>query len=702
MPLFQPTDIILNGIIKIEKQIGAGAFGEVYLVTNLDQGVPQAIKVAHRAMPGFGSTRFEEAFGRFRQEADLGTRLSHPNLIKVFELVEDNQGLYLIMEYASGGNLADRLYELRQNNEKLPIDRVVDIMKQLSSGLAVLHNKLEPVVHRDLKPSNILFDKDGNPKIADFGLAQIPHGLSQRSRLGSIAMQHPGTPMYMSPEQENSLAILRPVSDVYSLGLIFFELLTGVNYKMQRPGTLVTSFRKEVPENISRLLTSMLAEDPNQRPWDGAEVLAALETLSARRVPPFDQTPMQPSSQPQTFQSETVKTATETMQPPVSTQKPAIQVPQPVAKSAEQTIPKKSKIWVWAGVIGAVFLCLAVVGIGSAMGSRLFNKSTPIPIKSAPIIEFLTSIPTNPVPAVVEETNTPVVIQNQPSDTSGGVQLTATVVAKLTQLARIPWQQGHLVYSQRSSSGAQMVYYDLETNQSVRTLNSGTSENYLLGASFSADGNWVAYYQYPDSLFKIATDGNGSAQSLGSCQSPSWGSSSELVCKGSGNKLMIFKNGSFSAIPGVFGLMGDLSPQGNEVVYAVSESGSLKIYKAGTNGGGKSLLAGEASENYAPSWSPDGQWIAYQSNQDSANSEIWIMDANGGQKQRLTFSPAGSWSRGPAWSPDGEWLAFVSSKEQSIGADFGEIYVISLESGELVRITNTGGQVYDWRIDWGR
>lgn len=701
MPLFQPNDIILNGKYKIEKQLGAGAFGEVYLATNTLLGVFQAIKVAHRAMPGFGSTRFEEAFGRFRQEADLGTRLSHPNLIKIYELVEDNQGLYLIMEYASGGNLADLLSKCQRNNEMLPVDIVVEIMRQLSLGLAVLHNKHAPVVHRDLKPSNILFDADGNPKIADYGLAQVPHGLSQRSRLGSIAEPHPGTPMYMSPEQENSLAVLRPVSDVYALGLIFFELLTGVNYKMQRPGTLVTSFRKEVPDHLSNLLSSMLAEDPNQRPWDGTEVLAALETLSLRQAQPFNQTPIQPSSQPQTSSPQAAIPAAATTQSPISAQKPVNQASQPATQLNAQTISRKSKAWVWTGVIGAVILCLTVAGVGSAMGSRLFNKSTPIPNKNVSVVTNPTSIPKSSALVVEAPTDLPLVNNNQPAEVELAVQPTRAVVVTPTQLPKISWQQGHLVYSQRTSASAQMVYFDLETNQSVRTLASGKSENYLLGASFSADGKWVAYYQYPDSLFKIAADGNGSAQSLGSCQSPSWGSSGELVCKGSGNKLMILKNGSFSAIPGVFGLMGDLSPQGNEVVYAVSEGGSLKIYKAGTSGGGNSLLAGEASENYAPSWSPDGQWIAYQSNQNSANSEIWVMDANGGQKRQLTSSSSG-WARGPAWSPDGLWIAFVSSKDQSIGADFGEVYIVSVQSGEITRVTNTGGQVYDWRIDWGR
>jgi serine/threonine protein kinase len=130
------------------------------------------------------------------------------------------------------------------------------------------------IVHRDLKPSNILFDKQGHAKVADLGLAQLPGGYSQRSQL-STPDPHPGTPAYMSPEQENGRSYLTPASDVYALGLVLFEALTGRVYRSQRQGTLVGSLRSDVPGWLDELLVRMLAQNPLERPWDGKE----METL---------------------------------------------------------------------------------------------------------------------------------------------------------------------------------------------------------------------------------------------------------------------------------------------------------------------------------------------------------------------------------------------------------------------------------------
>lgn len=279
MPIYQPDQIILNRKYKVERQIGVGAFGEVYLVTHLDLGVQRAVKVVHRAMPGFGSTRFEEAFDRFRQEAQIGARLKNENLIQVHDFEDGDVSLHLVMEYAAGGSLEEKIQKKQAQGELFSVKETCEIMKDIAAGLIVLHDKRNPIVHRDLKPSNILFDENGKAKISDLGLAQVPGGLSQRSRLGSVTTSHPGTPMYMSPEQENTTAILRPSSDVYSLGLILFELLTGVNYKMQRPDIKVSSFLKEVPGQLDSLISSMLADDPSLRPWDGGEVLEAIKQL---------------------------------------------------------------------------------------------------------------------------------------------------------------------------------------------------------------------------------------------------------------------------------------------------------------------------------------------------------------------------------------------------------------------------------------
>jgi len=97
VPLYQPKDIILNGKYKIERLLGAGVFGEVYLTTHLDLGVQRAIKVAYRSMPGFASARFEEAFDRFRQEAQIGARIKNEHIIQIHDFENGEESLHLVV-----------------------------------------------------------------------------------------------------------------------------------------------------------------------------------------------------------------------------------------------------------------------------------------------------------------------------------------------------------------------------------------------------------------------------------------------------------------------------------------------------------------------------------------------------------------------------------------------------------------------------
>ncbi len=157
----------------------------------------------------------------------------------------------------------------------MAIAEALQIGLQVAQGLAELH-KID-VIHRDLKPSNILFDQQGLAKLADYGLAQAPGGLSMRSLMGSLTPAHPGTPGYMSPEQENTTAYLKPPSDVYALGVVLFVCLTGRNPHNLRPGTAPASLRPQIPGWLDGLIVRMLAEDPQQRPWDASEVIERLD-----------------------------------------------------------------------------------------------------------------------------------------------------------------------------------------------------------------------------------------------------------------------------------------------------------------------------------------------------------------------------------------------------------------------------------------
>jgi eukaryotic-like serine/threonine-protein kinase len=270
---YQPGDILLDKY-RIEERIGRGAFAEVYRATHIELNVPRALKVLRKDAPGMGSTLYDDFEMRFCLEVQLGARLNHPNMIQVHDVERHGGDLILVMEYAPGGSLAERIKEYRQRGKQFDIEEALQIASDVAAGLGELHTL--DAVHRDLKPSNILFDAKGNAKVADLGLAQIPGGPSMRSQL-SQPTPHPGTPGYMSPEQESSGQMLRSTSDVFVLGVLLFELLTERNYNLLEPGTRASDLREDLPKWLDELFAQLLAEDPKQRPWDGKRLALQLK-----------------------------------------------------------------------------------------------------------------------------------------------------------------------------------------------------------------------------------------------------------------------------------------------------------------------------------------------------------------------------------------------------------------------------------------
>ena len=362
---FNPGDTLLDKY-KIQTLLGQGAFGEVYLVTHTVLLVPRAIKVLRHDAPGVGSTLFGDAQARFLLESRLGARLNtpvpNPHLLQVFDCHISEELCLLEMEYAPGGNLITRLEQAREANRPIPVRQALQIALEVAGALSALH--ASDIIHRDLKPSNILFDQQGHARLADLGLAQVPGGPSLRSQF-SEPQPHPGTPGYMSPEQEYSGKTLRPPSDIYALGLVLFEMLTGRNYTFLQPGTHASSLRADIPPALDDLLAKMLAENPRERPWDGAGAERLLDGVvkslpanapfsapkpvepvhpapagpatSPRRspVPPPAPAPRaQPDRQPQSFAA--------APEPPISLPKSS-PAPQPVA-IASQAVARPARV----------------------------------------------------------------------------------------------------------------------------------------------------------------------------------------------------------------------------------------------------------------------------------------------------------------------------------------------------------------------
>jgi len=281
MPYYQLDDIVLKDY-KIEAFIGEGSFGEVYLALDIHLQQSYAIKIIRRS-PGMDDAYFEKARQRFMLEARLGARLNHPNLIRAVRFAPDETSglLVLVMEYAPGGSLADKM-----KSGPLAVPEALRIACQVAAGLSALH--AQDVVHRDLKPSNILFDANGVARVADLGLAQpasAVHVGGSSSGGGGEFHASPGTPAYMSPEQESGKPHLPPASDIYALGLILFEMLTGRSYKNQPQGTHLNKLRSDIPTALDDLLAQMLSDDPRQRPWDGAAAEKMLTKISEISVP---------------------------------------------------------------------------------------------------------------------------------------------------------------------------------------------------------------------------------------------------------------------------------------------------------------------------------------------------------------------------------------------------------------------------------
>jgi serine/threonine protein kinase len=162
------------------------------------------------------------------------------------------------MEYVDGGSLADLV---AKNSGGLQISQALKIVREILKALARFHGLPDAPVHRDIKPSNILLDRERRAFLGDFGLAQLPGSRDNPP----IVKRHPGTPPYMAPEQRGGLDPLTPAADLYAVGCVLFETLTGRCYGRQPPGTKARRIRQEVPAWLDRVLNKALAREPSDR-----------------------------------------------------------------------------------------------------------------------------------------------------------------------------------------------------------------------------------------------------------------------------------------------------------------------------------------------------------------------------------------------------------------------------------------------------
>lgn len=303
---------VLNDRYQLLGRIGSGGMSVVYRAQDLLLGRIVAVKMLHES---FASD--EDFLQRFRQEAYSAASLQHPNIVTVHDIGQDGLSQYIVMEYVNGQTLKQIVRQYSSEGQLMPVSRLLALTIQICDGIGYAHRA--GLVHCDVKPQNVLVTRDDRIKVADFGIARAMSEASQQIHDDQLW----GTPQYFSPEQAAGEPPT-PASDVYAIGVMMFEMLTGqlpfsadshtalaLKHIQEKP-PLVSELNPAVPEQLELIVDKVLAKEPSGRYRTAGQLGRVLTTYRSSTL----------AETGPVFAAEAVTVASTTM--PVSEQKTQI------------------------------------------------------------------------------------------------------------------------------------------------------------------------------------------------------------------------------------------------------------------------------------------------------------------------------------------------------------------------------------------
>jgi serine/threonine protein kinase len=408
------------GSYQIISPFGEGGMATVYKAYQPSMDRFVALKV----LPRFHSSD-PEFLGRFEQEAKALAQLQHLHILSVYDYGEAEGYTYFVMPLMQDGNLTELL-----SREQLTLERVNQIISQVGSALEYAHTR--GFIHRDVKPSNILLDESGNCMLMDFGIAKIIEGSKEFTRTGGVL----GTPAYMSPEQGSGRKKIDHKSDIYSLGIILYEMVTGrPPYEAETPIAIIfkhvhdplpppSSIKTDVPEDVERVILKSLAKDPNDRYETVREMMDALSmavnriTLRVEPEPDPYSTMLEVTPEPPSEVSDLTIPEPEIEESPV-------EVSPPVVESDEvQKVPLSENRLFRPALIAVGAIALILLGIwltnsdifssgevshaDETESAVISSTDIPGPTNTSAVVFAPATAPATDTPRAPDSTNTPV------------------------------------------------------------------------------------------------------------------------------------------------------------------------------------------------------------------------------------------------------------------------------------------------------
>ncbi len=639
------------GKFTVISALGEGSMGVVYRATDdLERTV--ALKI----LPP-DKTIDQSHVERFKREAKSAATLHHPNIVTIFEVGQIDGLHYISMQYIDGRTLR----EVMDAEGAMSVDRVVALLTPVASALDKAHS--HNIIHRDIKPSNIMQAKDGTMYLTDFGLARGLDADQTATAAGMIL----GTPEYMSPEQAKGLSDIGTSTDIYSLGIVAYHMLTGelpftgettmlsLLARLQHPPRPLSQFRPDIiSSDVDAAVMKALEREPQDRYQRAGELVDALGAASASMGGSIALTG--------SAMNKTLVVESKSLPP----------MPAPATEHLDKKPePAGTRKGPGGMVIGGVVLVLLLIMVGGgAMAMGVFSGSPdddptePTAITVAPQGGAATGSGPDPTEEPTEEE--PVLNPEPTEEPASGTGLTLD-----NQIVFVVGENGDrelFVMNPDGSERDSLADFDGDTNS----------------PAIAPDGSQVAFVS-DETIYVMQADGSDIISLTDQAESaPAWSpDGTRLAFVQDDHIYTMNADGSeptqLTREPGTY----------NDLAWGPADTGLLAfetnvdIYVIGIDGSNPTNLTDSPDDrDQEPAWSPDGSQLAFASARNGETFDIYVMEATGRNVTRLTEDE--NIDSSPSWSPDGTQMVFRSGRDRN-----DEIYRMNADGSEQTNLTNT-------------